>query len=56
MDDLLATGGTVKAATDLLKSMGADVRALAFVIELTELGGRELNKDVDIISLVKYPY
>lgn len=36
--------------------MGADVRALAFVIELTELGGRELNKDVDIISLVKYPY
>ena len=56
VDDLLATGGTVKAATDLLKSMGADVRALAFVIELTELGGRELNKDVDIISLVKYPY
>lgn len=41
LDDLLATGGTMAAAIKLLKSVGGDVRAAAFLIELTFLGGRE---------------
>jgi len=41
LDDLLATGGTMAAAIQLLKSVGGDVRAAAFLIELTFLGGRD---------------
>ncbi len=41
VDDLLATGGTAKATTQLLEQLGADVQALLFVIELDGLGGRQ---------------
>lgn len=55
IDDLLATGGTVGAACRLLKRAGADVKAAAFVIELTELSGRNsLPADIEIVSLVSY--
>ena len=40
VDDLLATGGTARAATDLVKRIGRDVHALAFLIELVGLNGR----------------
>jgi adenine phosphoribosyltransferase len=40
VDDLLATGGTARAATDLVKRLGGDVHALAFLIELVALNGR----------------
>ena len=40
VDDLLATGGTAKAASDLVSRLGGDVRALAFLIELVALNGR----------------
>lgn len=54
IDDLLATGGTAAAACELVKKAGALV-GLAFVIELTDLKGREkLPKDVKILSLAKY--
>ena len=40
VDDLLATGGTARATTDLVKRLGGDVHALAFLIELVALNGR----------------
>src|SRR5919198_953499 len=40
VDDLLATGGTARAATSLVKRLGGDVRGLAFLIELVALNGR----------------
>ena len=40
VDDLLATGGTARATTDLVKRIGGDVHALAFLIELVGLNGR----------------
>lgn len=55
IDDLLATGGTVGAACKLLTKAGADVKAVAFIIELPELGGRKnLPSDVEVISMIKY--
>lgn len=53
LDDLLATGGTMQAATALLRSVGADVRAAAFIIELSFLNGRS-RLDVPIHSLIRY--
>jgi adenine phosphoribosyltransferase len=53
LDDLLATGGTMQAAIALLRKVGADVRAAAFIIELTLLNGRA-KLDVPAISLVSY--
>ena len=53
LDDLLATGGTASAAVSLLRQVGGDVRAAAFIIELTFLNGR--NKlDLPITTLVSY--
>ena len=40
VDDLLATGGTARATTDLVKKIGGTVHALAFLIELVGLNGR----------------
>jgi adenine phosphoribosyltransferase len=56
VDDLIATGGTAKAAIKLLQSMGADIKVASFLIELSFLNGakevEELGVKVD--SLVKY--
>ena len=51
IDDLLATGGTMAAACDLVKELGAEVVACAFVIELCFLPGREVLKDYEIHTL-----
>lgn len=53
-DDLLATGGTVSAAVDLVKQLGGHIVELAFLIELTALKGRERLKDYPVFSLIKY--
>jgi len=53
LDDLLATGGTMAAAISLLRQVGADVRAAAFLVELTFLNGRG-RIDVPSISLMAY--
>lgn len=53
LDDLLATGGTAAAAVTLLSSVGADVRAAVFIIELEFLNGRD-KLDLPITSLVGY--
>ncbi len=53
LDDLLATGGTAAATVELLRKVGGDVRAAAFIIELTGLGGRA-RLDVPASALVAY--
>ncbi|MBC5647102.1 adenine phosphoribosyltransferase [Christensenella tenuis] len=53
-DDLLATGGTAKAACELVELAGAEVVSLNFVIELTDLGGRAALGGYDVFSLVQY--
>jgi len=54
VDDLLATGGTVKAVCDLLKQQSADIVGIAFLIELKFLKGRKKLKDFPLYSLIKY--
>ncbi len=53
LDDLLATGGTMRAGIDLLRHVGADVQASAALIELSFLGGRA-RLDLPFESLVAY--
>jgi adenine phosphoribosyltransferase len=55
LDDLLATGGTMRAAIELLRKVGAEVLAAAFVIELDFLGGRH-RLDVPVTSIVRYDH
>ena len=54
IDDLLATGGTVKAVTDLVNKLKGNIRGIGFVIELTDLKGREKLKDYPVFSLVTF--
>jgi len=54
VDDLLATGGTSKAACDLIKTLGGNIIGLAFLIELSFLKGREKLKDYDVFTLIDY--
>jgi adenine phosphoribosyltransferase len=51
IDDVLATGGTLGAATRLLERAGANVTAAAVVVELTALGGREATAPLPVYSL-----
>jgi adenine phosphoribosyltransferase len=53
-DDVLATGGTVEAIAGLVESLGAEVVGVAFIIELTFLGGRERLQKYDFRSLISY--
>jgi len=54
VDDLLATGGTVKAVTDLIKQFDGDISGIAFLIELEFLKGKEKLKDYPVFSLIKF--
>lgn len=54
IDDLIATGGTMKAAAELVEELGGEVVKMVFLIELAGLKGREFLKDYDIASVVKY--
>lgn len=53
MDDLLATGGTMAASIELLRSVGADVAAVSCIIELTFLAGRQ-KLDLPVHALIEY--
>jgi len=54
VDDLLATGGTVAGTIELVKQLQGEIVALAFLIELTFLKGRERLQGHDILTLVRY--
>ncbi len=54
VDDLLATGGTMGAALKLVRRIGAEPVACAFVIELGFLPGRQQLGDIPAHSLIKY--
>ncbi len=54
IDDLLATGGTIAAACQLVEQVGGVVEELAFLIELTFLNGRERLAPYPIFSLIQY--
>ena len=53
VDDLLATGGTARAAAELVEKLGGEVVELAFLIELTQLKGREQLKGYSVYSLIE---
>jgi len=54
MDDVLATGGTMRACCDLIIQAGAEVVACAFVVELAFLEGRGKLEPTEIFSLITY--
>lgn len=54
VDDVLATGGTAKAACELIEAVGGQVAGAAFLIELGFLNGREKLAGRDVRALVKY--
>lgn len=54
VDDLLATGGTASATYKLLNDMGADIVCAAFLVELSELKGREKLSACKVVSLISY--
>lgn len=54
IDDLLATGGTVKAITSLCESEGAEIVKLVFLIELLNLDGKKELSKYDIETIVKF--
>jgi len=53
VDDLLATGGTLKAMVELVRKLGGEVVEAAFLVELEFLGGRKIV-DIPVFSIVKY--
>ena len=56
VDDLLATGGTASAAVDLVRRTGAIAVGTSFIVELPDLGGREVltAKTIDVNSLCQF--
>lgn len=54
VDDLLATGGTISSVAKLVEQVGGNVVTIDFVIELTDLKGKEKLKKYDVMSLVQY--
>ena len=54
VDDLLATGGTAKATTDLVERIGGTVAGLAFLVELVDLKGRDKLTGHTLHTVLKY--
>lgn len=53
IDDLLATGGTAKCVSEMLKKENKEILALSVIIELTDLRGKD-NLDIPVYSEIKY--
>jgi adenine phosphoribosyltransferase len=53
-DDLLATGGTARAACRLVESLGGTVVGVCFLVELSFLKGRDRLQQYDVFSLIDY--
>lgn len=54
VDDLLATGGTVRSAAKLIESLGGQIVAMEFLIELESLNGRDKLIEYHVNSLITY--
>ena len=54
VDDVLATGGTVKAVTELIKQFDATISGIAFLAELTFLHGREKLQEFPMTTLIQF--
>ncbi|HBW12888.1 MAG TPA: adenine phosphoribosyltransferase [Proteiniclasticum sp.] len=54
VDDLLATGGTISACAKLIELAGGEVASIDFMIELTELKGRDKLEGYHVESMVQY--
>lgn len=53
-DDVIATGGTAKATCELVERLGGRVVGVCFLIELTDLKGRDKLAGYDVFSIIKY--
>jgi adenine phosphoribosyltransferase len=54
VDDLLATGGTARAAVEMIRELGGEIAGAFFVVELTALRGREEIGGTGVYSLIEY--
>ena len=54
VDDLIATGGTIKAAAELVEALGGEVVKILFLLELKGLNGREALRGYDVASVIAY--
>jgi adenine phosphoribosyltransferase len=54
VDDVLATGGTMRAAVDLIEKSGATVHSIAVLLEITVLGGRAKLQPLEVVTLLTY--
>ena len=54
VDDLIATGGTIRAAADLVEELGGEVVKILFLLELKGLNGRDALRKYDVDSVVAY--
>lgn len=54
VDDLIATGGTVEAAAQLIEKLGGEVVRMVFLMELAGLKGREKLAKYDVVSVISY--
>ena len=54
VDDLIATGGTMKAAAELVEELGGEVVKIIFLMELAGLKGREALSKYDVASVIRY--
>ena len=55
VDDLIATGGTVEAAADLIERLGGEVVKIVFLLELAGLEGRKKLQKYDVQTVISYP-
>ena len=54
VDDLIATGGTIQAAAELVEELGGEVVKIIFLMELAGLKGREKLSKYDVASVIRY--
>jgi len=53
-DDVLATGGTMKACCDMVRQLGGEIVGVAVLIELAALGGRKKIAPIDVHTVLQY--